>query len=891
MSNRLFKVDLSDGARDFKPTATEPGLAMLDRNNANYVILRRWLGDYVAEPEWMGQDVHFFVREEARGRLENVHCTPCTKADLLGPLQPQLEEIDQKLRKAKPQTANEQLLHRILRKKFADLTTDYDASDFHCHFFKYRQGSEPWQLIWCWGYQRTDTEPARSIICGNPECEALYARRPKQKARCPVCASSATRGKKPPPPLWMRVAQLALLLLLLLGLVGFIALMAANRPRLVVTPDEWSGPPGSRVQYKVEHKRWLLWNDDVTEKVVPQSHDKRILRFEPYGALAKARAPGNTFVTFRFKDLATDATASVGQPLQPARLELQPDDEVKLAIGSTEQLKLMGHYDEEDNLDAVDLTELAEWTAEKPEVVFVHHGKLEGATEGVSKVNVQYRASEDDEWLEADVDAIVTKVDYQSIELAVDPKTFGMGQSGRIEVHGIDGDGETYSLLGSSLLKLSVSPAGIAKVEEGYLIGQAKGDGQLQATLYDLTATTEFAVGDSTLAAGTFAVMPSDEVKLRVNEYVTLDVVTASSEPIETVSSDPNVVEVIGSREIVGRMPGRATVTLTQDGNTETIDVTVSESNIVTLHIEPSSITLVSGVPTSFRVYARDDSGAEIDVAPDRLTWVKQPALEHAELDRTALKLFGITPTNQPQPLVAQLGTNDEIRAEARVRVVSSPLVSSDIVELGGDEFLVHPPVSVVGGRRYVLDTGAATRGAIVYGDDGVIVGDDVPPDSLLASSGLRRGYTIVSHEGRDLSGMPRAELIEYFKSNPIQYGDRIGYRGLDGAGGMVKLGVTSVGVVQEVRLLGVNTENVTPTDFNASLDLDLREAAEYRVTNSDGEPLTDWQQLGPTPLTTITTGKITRNASDRYELFIERKMGEQVERYQLRFSLTEMAP
>ena len=294
MSDRLFKVDLSDGARDFKPTATEPGLAMLDRNNANYMILKRWLGDYVAEPEWMGQDTHFFVREEARGRLESVHCTPCTKADLLGPLQEQLEEIDQKLRKAKPETSNEQLVHRIVRKQFADLTRDYDASDFHCHFFKYRQGSEPWQLIWVWGYQRTDVEPARSIICGNAECEALYTRRPKQKARCPVCASAATRGKKPPPPLWMRIAQLALLLLLLLSFASFLVLMAYNQPRLVVTPGDWSGPPGSRVQYKVEHKRWLLWNDDVTNKVVSQSHDQRIVRFEPSGSLAKARAPGKT---------------------------------------------------------------------------------------------------------------------------------------------------------------------------------------------------------------------------------------------------------------------------------------------------------------------------------------------------------------------------------------------------------------------------------------------------------------------------------------------------------------------------------------------------------------------------------------------------------------------
>ena len=146
----------------------------------------RWLGDYIAEPEWKGQDVHFFAREEARGRLEDVHCVPCTKADLLGPaLKESLEEIDQKLRKARPETANEQLLHRIVRKKFTDLTRDYDASDFHCYFFKYRQKTDPWKLVWCWGYQRSDVEPAQSLICPNKECEAALREASATKSPLP----------------------------------------------------------------------------------------------------------------------------------------------------------------------------------------------------------------------------------------------------------------------------------------------------------------------------------------------------------------------------------------------------------------------------------------------------------------------------------------------------------------------------------------------------------------------------------------------------------------------------------------------------------------------------------------------------------------------------------
>lgn len=883
MSHRLFKVDLSDGARDFKPTATEPGLAMLDRNNANYSILRRWLGEFVAEPEWMGQDAHFFVREDARGRLENVHCIPCTKADLLGPLQPQLEEIDQKLRRAKPETANEQLLHRIVRKKFADLTRDYDASDFHCHFFKYRQGGEPWRLVWVWGYQRTDMEPARSIICGNPECEALYAKRPKQRARCPVCASTAARGRKPPAPLWLRIAQVALLLLLLLGGILFFVF---NQPRLVVTPDDWSGPPGSRVDYKAEHKRWFFFNDDVTDRVVPQSEDKRVMRFGPSGTQAKARSPGNVRLTFHYKNLTSAATAHVGQPKQPASVKLEPAGDIDVRTGATKEVKLIGTYDEKEKLDPVDLSEMAEWSAEDPAIAFfVRPGVCEGGTEGITNITARYRASEKDKWLPASTDAVVKTADYRSIELAVVPQTIGMGQSGRIDVHGIGPDGAKYSLLGSSLLKLSVEPEKIAKIDGDYLVGSAKGNAELKATFLGFTGEAKFNVGDSLLAAGTFIVTPA-EAKIRVTEYLELDVLSASSEAIETTSSDEKIVEVVGDRTIVGRAPGKATVTLQQGSSTTTVDVTVSEANLITLRIDPPVITLVSGVSSGIRVYAIDKSGAEIDVVPDRVTWIKQPPADYARLSRDAMALTGLTPTEQSWPLVAQLGTNENIRAEANVRVVASPLASTSIIELGGDEFLVHPPVSVYG-KTHIINTGVATGGVVYDSNRGLVIGDDIAPDSLFGLSNLQKGYTIISHEGRDLTGMSQAELEAYFRKNPFQFGQQLGFRTIEGAGGLVKLGVTSYGVVQEVKLHRVAPENITKENFNASLDLDLREAAEYRVTNAQGDGLTDWQELGPTPLTTMTTAKIPRNASDRYELFIERKIGDNVDRYQLKFTLT----
>ena len=80
MATPLFCLDLSEDARDYRHTALEPGLPLLDRQGVNYAILKKWLGDYVAEPEWRSQDVAaFFLVDDARGRLEDTDCQPVSK--------------------------------------------------------------------------------------------------------------------------------------------------------------------------------------------------------------------------------------------------------------------------------------------------------------------------------------------------------------------------------------------------------------------------------------------------------------------------------------------------------------------------------------------------------------------------------------------------------------------------------------------------------------------------------------------------------------------------------------------------------------------------------------------------------------------------------------------
>jgi len=351
MAIQIFRVDLSEKARDFQATATEPGLAMLDRQNDNYDILRQWFGTAIVEPEWRGELVNFYANEEEGGRLDDVYVYPCTKKDLEGALEDQLEDLESRMKRARPETANEELLLKIVRDQYKTLTADLDHSDFDCHFFKYRLPGSPWKLIWCWGYQRTDLQPCPALICHNPDCNILFVRRPDTKNRCPRCQAVVDQKRRR--GVWGTIRRnlipIGIALLLLLMLLAWF-----GKPKLVVKPGDWSGPPGSRADFKVYDSKWYIFNSDVTAKVLPQSNDTRVIDFDKYGCVATAGAVGGATLTFRYEDRITSIRARVipGDPPDALEIELNPEKAV-LGIGSTAKVNVLAVADTGDPIYCV----------------------------------------------------------------------------------------------------------------------------------------------------------------------------------------------------------------------------------------------------------------------------------------------------------------------------------------------------------------------------------------------------------------------------------------------------------------------------------------------------------------------------------------------------------
>ncbi len=384
-----------------------------------------------------------------------------------------MERLGAKLAKAKPATSSERALRDTLRRSADKLATDNEASEPDFALFKYRQVREPWRLVWCWGYQRADTQPAPAVICTNPDCQELFLRRPGSDGRCPGCAdvvahkvAKARRGSR------IMLAALLLLLALLAGVY------IAGQPRLVVTPANWEGPIGSRVAFRVVDRSWFWHEEDVTARTTPLAHDTRIIRFEPHDCVAFAPGAGSTRVSFHYGDLSTDvpvvavpADGLTGFCISPAVVDL--------ASGSTAELKALA---KDSTGREHDLTATVNWQSQDPQVALARPGLVEGAGEGETIVEVSYTPKAGERPLLAQAAVSVKKVDFSSLSLKLAPSELTVGQRARVEVFA-DTDLARYSFYGSSQLALSVDPPSIAKIEDDGAVALAPGKAQIQATV------------------------------------------------------------------------------------------------------------------------------------------------------------------------------------------------------------------------------------------------------------------------------------------------------------------------------------------------------------------------------------------------------------------------
>ena len=666
MATRFVRVDVSDTARDYRPIAVEPGVPLLDRSGANARIVLRWIGGMVAEPAWEGDCISFYVRDDHGGRLEEIVCQPASDHDLKTLLKDEVERLRHRIEQARPETPTERVVHKILQRSFVELVDSPNRSDLDSYFFRYRDVTGNWRLVWCWGFQRVDQEPAPAVVCTDPECAMLFVRRPGKSPRCPSC--EALLSFRPLRKTNWKVTGIAALLLLLL--VGVIFWWGVRPHRLIATPNSVIGPVGSRIEFEVR-KAGLFRKQIITQDAVGISYDPRVARFNQVTGTATLLGPGSTTIRFQAGDLQTEVAIAAEPAANPERLAIEPKT-IELGVGTTARLKVIGEYKDGTR---VDLSDVAHWKPQTDKTVYAAGGLVEGLAVGTATIEARYRANPGSPYLDASATVTVAKIEFQSLEVGVEPGSVGLGLAGKLRMDAVGDDGKRYSVLESSQVKAEVEPSYLATVLGRNLRGERTGTGKLAATFgpNNLGAETEFNVVPP--APVNPEVRP-DKLDLVVGEIMDLSYVSPRRDPLHLVSTNSGIVEITASNRIIGRAVGDTQIDVSQAGQTiGSVAVTVTRAEFQSIAIDPGSMVVAVDETMVPRVVA-DVKGSDpprtAEIAPELVTVDKVPSPRYADFNARLMELRGTAPTSSssPQTLALRLGG---LRASASVEVVVMP--------------------------------------------------------------------------------------------------------------------------------------------------------------------------------------------------------------------------
>lgn len=680
MAKPFLRINLSESGLFFRPVALEPGCPLFDPTNANDKILFRWFGGMTPEPEWdeLEEKIAFYIRNDQGARVEEVTCQPVTNKELDEELITEIDRLQQRFDRIRPGSTTEKILHEKLSQEFHDLIENKSRPDRTYYFFKYQDAAGLWRLIWICGYQPLHQEFGTPMICDDEACNELYIRLPGKKAICPVCLKVPSAQRKAREAAKRRRKRFLMALLLLLLLLWVIW----NQFTLRVTPGPWTGYVGTVADFKVKTPGidgfgWFL-SKDVTQEVLRQVEDPTIAHFMGDSQRALAMSPGETKITFytglRWKTILV----TVRPPVNPQRVWLEPESP-ELAVGSVTRLRMMGEY--EDGLTA-ELSDSTAWTSKNDGTVYHYNGFLEGLKDGATTVEARYRATAKDPWMPATANVTVTAKNMEKLTLAVlsGGETLPPGKKLPVKLTGTDAEGKTYDFAGSSRVKWTVDPPALLKIGGETLTTVQNGTGRLQAELLDgspagatlLTADMTAVVEPKAARFQKLRVAPK-ELNMACDQKLALSVISPDDSQLRITSSNPKVVEIDRARNLIGRNPGTAEITVACGDAVETVAVTVTA-------IQPDAIFLRNPVATvpvdhdaALTVVARAGSERYYELVSDAVKVESAPSVKFAGVDRAQLKVKGYDPTvaDHPQKIaVVHRGQS----VSAPVRVIPAPL-------------------------------------------------------------------------------------------------------------------------------------------------------------------------------------------------------------------------
>jgi uncharacterized protein YjdB len=239
-------------------------------------------------------------------------------------------------------------------------------------------------------------------------------------------------------------------------------------------------------------------------------------------------------------------------------------------------------------------------------------GLITANAQGNATVTVTYQGKT------ATVPVTVTAPVVESISVTPASVNLPAGRTQQLIVTAILSDGNAQDVTNQA--SYSVDNSGIAEVNaSGLVIGKAQGNTTVTVSYDGKTVIVSVTVTDPVVEA--ISVVPSNvnltagktqqlAVTAHLSDGTTQDVTGSASYQ----SSDATKAVVSNSGLVTGKAQGSATITVTYQGKTATVPVTVTAPVVESITVQPGSVTLNTGESSQLTVTARMSDGSTRDV-------------------------------------------------------------------------------------------------------------------------------------------------------------------------------------------------------------------------------------------------------------------------------------
>lgn len=316
----------------------------------------------------------------------------------------------------------------------------------------------------------------------------------------------------------------------------------------------------------------------------------------------EATGPGTCSVTVKYSGYSATCTINVTQ--EPAEytyeLEVSPA-ELDLKEGDTGTLSATYRTFTDGVLsESRDVTSSAVWSSSRSSCASVDKGQVKGIKEGSATITASYEGCSDD--AAVNVSAIPVNRTY-SLEIIPASLTLAVGQDGSLSaVYRTFADGvlESEETV-TSVASWSSSSGTIAGISSGMVTAKAEGSATMTATYNGCSATADVYVESMPIYLEDISVSPSSVTGFngeQIEVSVTAHYSDGSTEDIAetcTWSSSSIYIASYSSGMISCNSAGEAEITLSHEGFSATISVTVKAIGPEQMSFDCSSVTLESG--------------------------------------------------------------------------------------------------------------------------------------------------------------------------------------------------------------------------------------------------------------------------------------------------------